>query len=132
MTSLRLRSDLADGHELHELASRLFPIARSLTGDGVRETLSILQDHIGDLVVHEVTSGTPAFDWTVPEEWNLRRAQLIGPDGDTIVDSDNHNLHVVGYSIPTTTTLSLEELQPHLLIELVGWYPEHRRFILYA
>ena len=114
MTSLRPRSGLADGHELHGLASRLFPIARSLTGDGVRKTLSILQDHIGDLDVHEVTSGTPAFDWTVPEEWNLRRAQLIGPDGDIIVDSDNHNLHVVGYSIPTTTTLSLEELQPHL------------------
>jgi aminopeptidase-like protein len=105
---------LADGHQLHELASRLFPIARSLTGNGVRKSLNILNELLDDLVIHEVASGTPAFDWIVPNEWNLRRAQLIGPNGHVIVDSDNHNLHVVGYSVPTTMSLTLYELQPHL------------------
>lgn len=99
---------------MHELASRLFPICRSLTGDGVRQTLRILQELIPDLMIHEVPSGTRCFDWEVPDEWNIRGARLTGPDGEVIADFAVNNLHVVGYSDPVDVSLSLEELQGHL------------------
>jgi aminopeptidase-like protein len=107
------RDDMA-GQAMHDFIARLFPICRSLTGDGVRETLAILGEHLPGLTVHEVPSGTAAFDWTVPDEWNIRSARLIGPDGETIVDFQDSNLHVVGYSEPVDRELSLDELQPHL------------------
>lgn len=103
-----------EGQELHDLARRLWPLHRSLTGEGTRQTLRILQEYLPGLVIHEVASGTSAFDWTVPDEWNVRGARLIGPDGSTVVDYADSNLHVVGYSVPVDVTLSLEELQPHL------------------
>nr|WP_133795925.1 DUF4910 domain-containing protein [Prosthecobacter fusiformis] len=99
---------------MHALATRLFPICRSLTGDGVRQTLQILQEHLPGLNIHEVPSGTPAFDWVVPEEWNIKGARLTGPDGEVIADFKDSNLHVLGYSTPVDLELSLEELQPHL------------------
>jgi len=99
---------------LHGLLSRLFPICRSLTGDGVRATLRILQEHLPALQIHEVASGTRCLDWEVPPEWNIRGARLIGPDGETVVDFADHNLHAVGYSEPVDRELTLEELQPHL------------------
>lgn len=103
-----------EGVYMHDLATRLFPICRSITGDGVRETLAILRQELPGLTVHEVPSGTPVLDWTVPDEWNIRGAYLEGPDGSRILDFRDSNLHVMSYSIPVDATLTLEELQPHL------------------
>lgn len=113
--NIPLRGDAAEaGKAMHALARRLFPICRSLTGDGTRETLAILSEHLPSLNLIEVPSGTRAFDWTVPDEWNIRGARLTAPNGQTVVNFDDHNLHVVGYSEPVDKVLSLEELQPHL------------------
>ncbi len=101
------------GREMHALAARLYPIPRSLTGEGVRATLRILGERI-PLRVVEVASGTPVLDWTVPREWSLREAWIAGPDGQRIVDAARNNLHVVGYSVPVRTKLPLAELQEHL------------------
>lgn len=99
---------------MYALAKRLWPINRSLTGDGVRETLQVLRELLPTLKVHEVPSGTQVFDWAVPNEWNVREAWIEGPDGQRVVDFAENNLHLVGYSIPTDITLNLEELQDHL------------------
>jgi len=99
---------------MHALARRLFPICRSITGDGVRQTLSILREHLPTLEITEVPSGTKVFDWTIPDEWNLREAWISGPDGRKIVDTATNNLHVVSYSVPVRRRLSLDELQRHL------------------
>jgi aminopeptidase-like protein len=102
------------GQSIHELATELFPICRSLTGNGVRETLQIIQRELPELRIHEVESGTKAFDWTVPQEWNIRDAYILDPDGIKIVDFTHSNLHVVGYSVPVDQLVSLEDLQEHL------------------
>ena len=104
----------AIGEGLHALVSELFPICRSLTGEGVRKTLSILQGYLPELTLHEVPSGTRCFDWTVPPEWNIRDAYLIGPNGEKVIDFADSNLHVVGYSVPVDREISLAELQNHL------------------
>jgi aminopeptidase-like protein len=111
-------------HELYALVCRLYPICRSLTGDGVRQTLSILREHI-PLVVHEIPTGTPAFDWTVPKEWNIRDAYVKDPQGRKIIDFQQLNLHVVSYSTPVRQVMSLAELKPHLhsLPEHPDWVP---------
>ena len=102
------------GAAMHAFATRLFPICRSLTGAGVRETLAVIGAELPGLVVHEVPSRTQAFDWTVPDEWNIRGARLTGPDGAKVADFADHNLHVLGYSEPVDRVLSLAELQEHL------------------
>lgn len=102
------------GTEIHALARRLWPIPRSITGDGVRQTLAVLQEVCPALTIHEIASGEKAFDWTVPDEWAIEAAYLLGPDGEKICDFADNTLHVVGYSTPIDATLSLEELQPHL------------------
>jgi len=102
------------GQDLHDLARRLWPIHRSITGEGTRRTLRTLQEVLPGMTLHEVPTGTKAFDWTVPPEWGIRGARLLGPDGEVVVDYANSNLHVVGYSIPVDIELPLEELQPHL------------------
>ncbi|HXT50102.1 MAG TPA: DUF4910 domain-containing protein, partial [Thermoanaerobaculia bacterium] len=117
--------DLAStGAAMHALATELQPIPRSLTGDGVRATLAAIAERI-PLVVHEVPSGTPVLDWTVPREWNLRAAWVKGPDGATVVDAANSPLHVVGYSVPVRARLPLADLQAHLhsLPEHPDWVP---------
>ncbi len=102
------------GKAMHDLARELFPLCRSITGDGVRRTLAILKREIPGLEIHEVPSGTRVFDWTVPDEWNIRDAYLLGPDGTKVVDFQRSNLHVVGYSVPVDVEISLDELQSHL------------------
>ncbi|MBL4898108.1 MAG: DUF4910 domain-containing protein [Colwellia sp.] len=102
------------GQEMHDFIRRLFPICRSLTGPGTRETLGILQKHMPDMRIESIDSGAQVFDWTVPPEWTIRSAKLMGPDGQIVVDMADHNLHVMGYSEPVDIELSLEELQAHL------------------
>jgi aminopeptidase-like protein len=101
------------GREMYELMERLFPICRSLTGDGVRQTLDMIEEHI-QLERTEVPSGTQVYDWTLPREWNVREAWLAGPDGERIVDFADSNLHVLGYSVPVHERLTLAELREHL------------------
>ncbi|OFV92912.1 MAG: aminopeptidase [Acidobacteria bacterium RIFCSPLOWO2_02_FULL_61_28] len=101
------------GEMLHRLAVRLFPICRSLTGNGVRQTLNILREHI-PLQIHDVPSGTQVLDWTVPKEWNIRDAFVEDEHGNRIIDFRSNNLHVVGYSVPVACWVSLSELQKHL------------------
>ena len=100
------------GERMQRLIERLFPIQRSLTGDGVRETLRILSEEL-PLEVHEVPTGTQVLDWTVPREWNLRQA-WVRRGGETIVDARDSSLHVLGYSTPVRGTFTLAELRQHL------------------
>ena len=101
---------------MHALLEELFPLCRSLTGDGVRETLRILGRQI-PLEITEVGTGTPIFDWTVPREWNVREAWIADPAGTRVVDFRNSNLHVLGYSVPVQVRLPLAELREHLYAE---------------
>lgn len=98
---------------MHAFITELYPICRSITGDGFRATMQAIQQHI-PLQLHEVASGTPVFDWTVPKEWNIRDAWVKAPDGRKIIDFQQHNLHVVNYSVPVHERLSLADLRPHL------------------
>lgn len=93
--------------------AELYPICRSITGNGVRQTLRILQKQI-PLTMHEVPTGTPVFDWTVPKEWNIRDAYIKNGAGEKIVDFQQSNLHILNYSTPIARKMSLEELKPHL------------------
>jgi aminopeptidase-like protein len=101
------------GEEAYALAAKLFPLPRSLTGDGVRQTLEILRSYI-PLEIHEVATGTEVLDWKVPREWKFRRAYIRHANGRTIVDTEVSNLHVLGYSTRVNARLTLAELKPHL------------------
>jgi len=101
------------GTEMYELVKRLFPICRSITGNGVRETLKIIHEYI-PIKIHEVPTGTKVFDWTVPKEWNIKNAYVEDENGKKIIDFKKTNLHVVGYSVPVNKVVSLSELQEHL------------------
>ena len=108
-----LASDAHLGQAMHDLATRLFPICRSITGPGIRETLRILQEFV-PIETHEVPTGTQAFDWTVPKEWSIRDAFIADSSGRRIVDFRRNNLHVVGYSTPVDRQMSRAELDEHL------------------
>ncbi|MGI9550342.1 MAG: DUF4910 domain-containing protein [Aurantibacter sp.] len=101
------------GKKIYDLSADLFPICRSITGEGVRQTLGILREHIS-LEIHEVPSGTEVFDWKVPEEWNIKEAWIKDEKGNTIVDFKHHNLHILNYSIPIHEKISLDGLKKHL------------------
>jgi aminopeptidase-like protein len=109
---------------MHDLISRLYPICRSITGDGVRETLAVLGEHI-PLEIREVPSGTQVFDWQVPREWNIKDAYVQSASGERVIDFRKSSLHVVGYSVPIRKTVTLAELKEHLfsLPDRPGWIP---------
>ena len=115
---------LRTGAELHALVERLYPICRSITGDGVRQTLDIIGEHIS-LERHEVPTGTAVLDWTIPQEWNIRDAYVAAPSGERVIDFQELNLHVVGYSVPVSRRMPLSELREHLhtLPDQPSWVP---------
>jgi aminopeptidase-like protein len=112
------------GQDMYQLVTELYPICRSITGNGLRQSLSILQGHI-PLEMHEVPTGTQVFDWVVPKEWNIRDAYIKDPAGDKIVDFKQSNLHVLNYSLPIHARVSLDELKAHLfsIPEQPDWIP---------
>tara|TARA_R110000868_G_scaffold7354_4_gene40012 strand:- start:26047 stop:27327 length:1281 start_codon:yes stop_codon:yes gene_type:complete len=102
------------GSEMYGWARDLFPVCRSLTGNGTRQTLAYLRDIVPEMTLHEVRSGTAAFDWIVPDEWNIAGGYIENEAGERVVDFADSNLHVVGYSQPVDGIFTLEELDPHL------------------
>ncbi|MCZ4692650.1 DUF4910 domain-containing protein [Legionella pneumophila] len=128
------------GTKIHNLAKRLWGINRSITGEGVRETLSIIKnEHLPNLSIKEVPSGTKVLDWIVPREWKIRDAYIRTPSGEIICDFKRNNLHVVGYSIPIHKHMNLSELNSHLyslddqpdaIPYITSYYSEHWGFCI--
>lgn len=108
---------LETGQEMYDFAGRLFPIGRSLTGEGVRETLRLIQEQVPELEIHEVPSGSQAFDWTVPKEWEITEGYIEDEDGGRVVDYHENNLSVMGYSVPVDRYVSREELFEYVKVE---------------
>ncbi len=117
-------SALAADRDLMELAARLYPICRSITGAGLRQTLRILAGCV-PLELVEIPSGTAVFDWEVPPEWNIESARLMDPGGRVVADFAQHNLHIVNYSEPVSATVPFEDLKPRLHVSNrdPGWIP---------
>jgi aminopeptidase-like protein len=115
---------ITTGETLHAFASRLYPVCRSITGHGVRQTLALIGSQI-PLNIHEVPTGSVVYDWEVPLEWNIEDAALMTPEGERVVDFHQHNLHVVSYSEPVAKTMALEELETrlHSLPQAPSWIP---------
>ena len=113
------------GQDMYELVEKLYPICRSITGNGVRETLQIIKSFISQLTIHEVPSHTKVYDWTIPKEWNIKDAYILDSKGQKIVDFKKSNLHILNYSIPINKKISLKELKKHLytLPENPDWIP---------
>jgi aminopeptidase-like protein len=125
LDAIRASSDFsAAGDAIYRLITDLYPICRSITGDGFRQTLYTLRQRF-PLEIHEVPTGTRVFDWTVPREWNIRDAWVKGPNGQKVIDFRVSNLHVVNYSIPVHCTLPLSQLRKHLhsLPDQPDWVP---------
>jgi aminopeptidase-like protein len=120
-----LKTRLGTGEQMHQLIAELYPICRSITGDGVRETLDIIARHI-PLTQHKIRSGAAVFDWEIPKEWNIRDAYIRNSRGEKVVDFSDSNLHVVNYSVPVHRYMSLSELTEHLFT-----MPEHPEWIPY-
>jgi len=113
------------GHDIYRLIESLYPICRSITGDGFRTSMQILQKDI-PLELHEISSGTQVFDWVVPKEWNIRDAYIKNSRGEKVVDFQNSNLHILNYSLPVNRKVKLAELKEHLFS-----IPEHEDWIPY-
>ena len=113
------------GQQLYDLAARLFPICRSLTGNGFRESLRILTDGLTDFQTYEIPTGTQVFDWTVPKEWNIRGGYIETLDGKRIIDFADTNLHIMGYSTPIDAVISREKLLEHIYTQpdQPNWIP---------
>jgi aminopeptidase-like protein len=125
ISNLNSAVDLKDiGIEMHRLMTELYPICRSITGNGVRETLQILKKHV-PIEVHNVPTGTKVFDWTVPKEWNIKDAYVKNLRGERVIDFQQSNLHVVNYSVPVKKRISLPEVRGHLftLPDYPDWVP---------
>ena len=115
------------GRNMYELAGRLFPICRSITGNGFRQSLEMIREILPEIQVFEIPSGTAVYDWTVPKEWNIRGGWIKNLQGDTIIDFNDCNLHVMGYSVPVRQTISREELLDHIYTQ-----PEQPEWIPYV
>lgn len=127
------------GNDIYQLARDLWPINRSITGEGVRETLRIISGHLPKLKIKSVLSGTQVFDWIVPKEWIVKEAYIVTPSGERICDFSKNNLHLVGYSIPFKGSLSFDELrkylhtlpdQPEAIPYITSYYKERWGFCL--
>jgi len=103
------------GREMYALAEKLYPITRSITGNGVRQTHGILRSVLPGLQTQEIRTGERCFDWTIPDEWNIDTAFIETLDGHRVVDFNKHNLHVVMYSEPVDRVITREELEQHLI-----------------
>lgn len=114
----------AESYQMQELISELYPICRSITGNGFRKTLHLIKEHI-KLTLHEVPTGTEVFDWTIPKEWNIKDAYIKNSQGERIVDFHKSNLHVVNYSVPINQKMHFKELKEHLhtLPDHPNWIP---------
>ena len=124
---------------MYQLAEKMFPICRSITGNGVRDTLEILKTIYDDIKIYEVPTGTQVFDWKVPKEWNIRDAYIENSVGEKIVDFKQSNLHVMGYSLPVNKIVSLDELkqivytqtnQPDAIPYVTSYYKERYGFCM--
>ena len=102
------------GNDIHKLAKQLWPYNRSLTGQGVIDTLNQISNHLPNLNIKSIKSGTKVFDWVIPKEWEVHEAYIVTPKGKKICDFSKNNLHLIGYSIPFKGTLSLKELKKNL------------------
>lgn len=124
MNKIEIQSEVNLGEQMFSLIEELYPICRSITGDGVRKTLHILKERI-PLEISEVPTGTEVFDWTVPKEWNINNAWIKDSKGNKIIDFQDSNLHVLNYSIPVDKKVTLEELKDHLytLPDHPDWIP---------
>ena len=105
------------GRQMYAFAERLFPIGRSLTGEGVRQSLGMIKELVPELEIREIPSGTQVFDWTIPQEWEIRHAYIEDEAGNRIVDYEVNNLHVIGYSTPVDRYVDLEELLNYIRVE---------------
>lgn len=108
---------LEHGKEIYKIAEELFPICRSITGNGVRESFRILKKYAPQLSVKEIASGTQVFDWEVPREWNISEGYIENSLGERIIDFQENNLHIMGYSIPVDQYVQLEELKKYIYTE---------------
>lgn len=131
-------SDLSKKESLYSLVKELYPICRSITGDGVRQSLQIIKKHI-PIDIYETPTGTALFDWSVPKEWNIKDAWIKNSRGEKVIDLNKSNLHVLNYSIPVDKEISLNELkkhlytlpdQPHLIPYRTSYYKEEWGFCL--
>jgi aminopeptidase-like protein len=113
-----------EGAKSYAIVEALYPICRSITGDGIRTSLRLLEETV-PLELREVRSGTQVFDWNVPKEWNIRDAYIKDSEGARVVDFQRCNLHVLNYSVPVRRKMSLAEVRPHLftLPETPDWVP---------
>ncbi|MBR5970413.1 MAG: DUF4910 domain-containing protein [Lachnospiraceae bacterium] len=132
-----------EGQRAYDFAAGIFPLTRSLTGEGNRQTLRMVNEEIADaglsFTVSEIPSGTRVFDWTVPKEWVIREAYIEGPDGSRVIDMRNNNLHVLGYATPVDRVVPLEELKqyvytqednPEVIPYVTSYYKERYGFCM--
>lgn len=128
-----------EGVEAYKIAERIFPICRSITGNGVRKTLRILKEYLPEIEIKEIPSGTECFDWTIPKEWNISEAYIEKSNGERILDFTDNNLHVMGYSVPIDKYVTLDELksviytqpdQPDVIPYITSYYKERYGFCM--
>lgn len=127
------------GKQMYDLAAQMFPICRSITGNGVRQTLAILKQRLPGMRITEVPSGTKVFDWEVPREWNISEGYIENSSGERVIDFQENNLHIMGYSVPVDAYVTLEELKRHIYTEpsqpdvipyLTSYYKENFGFCM--